>query len=104
MAVPMRVLTTNLALNVGLARSGAGLTVPSDNRVRDAVARGDLVPALKKFSTLFPGLYPYYPHAAERLARTARLRRVSARFATGGPHDAQSWRSHRSEKAARLIR
>ena len=30
-------------------------------RVRDELARGDLVPVLERFSTPFPGFYLYYP-------------------------------------------
>ena len=69
-AVPARVLTTDPALNLRLARAGAGLTLASEDRVRDAVARGELVPVLEEFSTPFPGFYLYYPqrrHASPAL-------------------------------------
>lgn len=46
-------------LNVRLARAGAGLTL-ADDRVRDEVARGALVPVLEEFSTPFPGFHLYY--------------------------------------------
>jgi DNA-binding transcriptional LysR family regulator len=58
--VRARVLTNDPALNVRLARAGAGLTL-SDERVRDYVKRGELVPVLEEFSTPFPGFYLYYP-------------------------------------------
>jgi DNA-binding transcriptional LysR family regulator len=67
--VRARVLTNDPALNVRLARAGAGLTL-SDDRVRDYVARGELVSVLEEFSTPFPGFYLYYPerrHASPAL-------------------------------------
>jgi DNA-binding transcriptional LysR family regulator len=57
------------ALNIRLARSGAGLTL-ADDRARAHVARGELVPVLEEFSTPFPGFYLYYPqrrHASPAL-------------------------------------
>ena len=67
--VRARVLTNDPALNVRLARAGAGVTL-SDDRVRDYVARGELVSVLEEFSTPFPGFYLYYPerrHASSAL-------------------------------------
>ena len=67
--VRARVLTNDPALNVRLARAGAGVTL-SDDRVRDYVARGELVAVLEEFSTPFPGFYLYYPqrrHASPAL-------------------------------------
>ncbi len=58
--VRTRVLTNNPALNVRLARAGAGLTL-ADDRVRYDVVRGELVTVLEEFSTPFPGFYLYYP-------------------------------------------
>lgn len=58
--VRARVLTNDPALNIRLAREGAGLTL-ADDRVRDDVAAGVLVPVLEEFSTPFPGFYLYYP-------------------------------------------
>ncbi len=60
-AVRARVLTTDPALNIRLARAGVGLSLASEDRVHEDVARGDLVLALEEFSTPFPGLYLYYP-------------------------------------------
>ena len=60
-AVRSRVLTTDPALIVGLARAAAGLTMVYEFQVRDDVARGDLVPVLEDFSAPFPGFYLYYP-------------------------------------------
>jgi DNA-binding transcriptional LysR family regulator len=67
--VQARVLTNDPALNVRLARAGAGLTLGDEGRVRDGVASGDLVPVLERFSTPFPGFYLYYPQ--RRHASTA---------------------------------
>jgi DNA-binding transcriptional LysR family regulator len=67
--VRARVLTNDPALNIRLARAGAGLTL-SDERVRDSVARGELVAVLEEFSTPFPGFFLYYPerrHASPAL-------------------------------------
>jgi DNA-binding transcriptional LysR family regulator len=50
-------------------RAGVGLTL-ADDRVRDEVARGDLVRVLDEFFTPFPGFYLYYPqrrHASAAL-------------------------------------
>ncbi|GJG86915.1 LysR family transcriptional regulator [Gemmatimonadetes bacterium T265] len=60
-AVPARVLTTDPAMNIRLARAGAGVTMVREDRVRDDLARGALVAVLEAFSTPFPGYYLYYP-------------------------------------------
>ena len=68
--VRARVLTNDPALNVRLARAGAGLTLADESRSRDGVASGELVPVLEEFSTPFPGFYLYYPqrrHASPAL-------------------------------------
>jgi len=69
-AVRARVLTTDPALLVRLARAGAGLTMLYEGQARDDVARGELVPVLEEFSASFPGFYLYYPqrrHASPAL-------------------------------------
>jgi DNA-binding transcriptional LysR family regulator len=69
-AVRSRMLTTDPALMVRLARAGAGLTMAYEDRVRDDITRGDLVPVLEEFSSPFPGYYLYYPqrrHASPAL-------------------------------------
>jgi DNA-binding transcriptional LysR family regulator len=79
--VRARVLTNDPALNIRLAREGAGLTL-ADDRVRDDVARGALVPVLEEFSTPFPGFYLYYPqrrHVSPALRALIDLLRRSAR-------------------------
>jgi DNA-binding transcriptional LysR family regulator len=80
--VRARVLTNDPALNIRLARAGAGLTL-ADDRVRDDVTRGELVAVLEEFSTPFPGYYLYYPqrrHASPALrALVDYLRRAKRR-------------------------
>jgi DNA-binding transcriptional LysR family regulator len=56
-----RVLTNDPALNIRLARAGVGLSLASESRVHEDLARGDLVTVLEEFCTPFPGLYLYYP-------------------------------------------
>jgi DNA-binding transcriptional LysR family regulator len=60
-AVPTRVLTTDPALIVRLARVGVGLAMVYDAQVRDEVKRRELLPVLKEFSAPFPGFYAFYP-------------------------------------------
>ncbi|HUQ81017.1 MAG TPA: LysR family transcriptional regulator [Gemmatimonadaceae bacterium] len=61
-AAPGRVLSTDSAVNIRLARDGLGLTIVYEDQVHDAIARGELVPVLEKFCEPFPGYYLYYPH------------------------------------------
>ena len=69
-SVPARVLTTDPAMNVRLARAGAGVTMVREDRVRDELAGGALVAVLDEFCAPFPGYYLYYPqrrHASPAL-------------------------------------
>lgn len=69
-AVPARVLSTDTAINIRLARAGLGLAIAYEDQVRDEVARGELVPVLAAFCEPFPGYYLYYPqrrHASPAL-------------------------------------
>jgi DNA-binding transcriptional LysR family regulator len=69
-AVPTRVLTTDPALLVRLARTGVGLAMVYEGQVRGEMARGELLVVLEPFSTPFPGFYLYYPqrrHASPAL-------------------------------------
>jgi DNA-binding transcriptional LysR family regulator len=61
-AAPGRVLSTDSAVNIRLARDGLGLTIVYEDQVRDEVARGELVPVLEEFCEPFAGYYLYYPH------------------------------------------
>jgi DNA-binding transcriptional LysR family regulator len=79
--VKARVVTNDPTLNLRLARAGAGLTL-ADDRMRDFVARGELVPVLEEFSTPFPGFYLYYPerrHASPALRALIELVQRSRR-------------------------
>jgi DNA-binding transcriptional LysR family regulator len=60
-AVPARVLTTDPTMNVRLALAGAGITMVREDRVRDVISTGELVPVLDAFCAPFPGYYLYYP-------------------------------------------
>ncbi len=60
-AVPTRVLTNEPGLILRLARAGVGLTMIYEDRVRDDLARGELIEVLEEFSTPFPGFYLYFP-------------------------------------------
>lgn len=77
-AVPARVLSTDSAVNIRLARAGVGLAIVYEDQVRGEVARGELVPMLEEFCEPFPGYYLYYPnrrHASPALrALIAHLR------------------------------
>jgi DNA-binding transcriptional LysR family regulator len=69
-AGPGRVLSTDPAVNIRLARDGFGLTIVYEDQVRDEVARGELLPVLEEFCEPFPGYYLYYPqrrHASPAL-------------------------------------
>jgi DNA-binding transcriptional LysR family regulator len=69
-AVRSRVLSTDASLNLRLVRAGLGLTLAPEDRVREDVARGALVPVLEEFSLPFPGFYLFYPqrrHASPAL-------------------------------------
>lgn len=59
--VPARVLSTDAPLNRRLVTAGIGLTLAFRAHVREALERGELVPALEKFCVPFPGYYLYYP-------------------------------------------
>lgn len=61
-AVPTRVLSTDSAVSIRLARAGLGLTIVYEDQVRGEIVRGELVPVLQEFCEPFPGYYLYYPH------------------------------------------
>jgi DNA-binding transcriptional LysR family regulator len=69
-AVPGRVMATDSAVNIRLAREGFGLTLVYEDEVRGDVARGELIPVLQDYCEPFPGYYLYYPqrrHASPAL-------------------------------------
>ena len=86
--VPSRVLSTDAPLNRRLVTAGIGITLAFKAHVRDALARGELVPVLEKFCAPFPGYYLYYPQRrhASRVLRALidhiRLWRRSTRKGT----------------------
>lgn len=98
--VRARVLTNDPTFNVRLARAGTGLTL-ADDRVRDDIARGDLVPVLEEFSSPFPGFYLYYPqrrHASPALrALVDYLRGARGR----ARHDVKAARRQEGRRSAR---
>lgn len=101
-AVPARVLTTDPEMNARLARAGAGITMVREDRVREAITAGGLVPVLEEFCTPFPGYYLYYPqrrHASPALRAFVDYLRDSRRPAAG-PSQAKG----RSAKPAALPR
>jgi DNA-binding transcriptional LysR family regulator len=59
--VPARVLSTDAPLNRRLVTAGIGITLAFKAHVREALASGELVAVLEKFSAPFPGYYLYYP-------------------------------------------
>ena len=86
-AVPARVLTTDPAINIRLALAGSGVTMAREDRVRDAIMDGQLVPALEEFCTPFPGYYLYYPqrrHASRVLRALIDHIRLWRRSIRGG--------------------
>jgi DNA-binding transcriptional LysR family regulator len=62
LAVNARVVSTEVGLNLRLARAGFGLAIAYASEVRDQVARGELVSVLEAFCPPFAGCYLYYPH------------------------------------------
>jgi DNA-binding transcriptional LysR family regulator len=73
-AAPGRVLSTDSAVNIRLARDGLGLTIVYEDQVRDEIARGELVPVLQEFCESFAGYYLYYPqrrHASRCCAHSS---------------------------------
>lgn len=86
--VPARLLSTDAPLNRRLVTAGIGITLALKEHVRDALARGELVPVLEKFCAPFPGYYLYYPQRrhASRVLRALidhiRLWRRSTRKGT----------------------
>ena len=96
--VPSRVLSTDSAVNIRLARAGLGLAIVYEDQVREEVARRELIPVLKEFCEPFPGYYLFYPqrrHASRALRalidhllsmRGARRRKAVKKSATAATH------------------
>lgn len=62
-------MTNEAPIILRLALRGVGLALVEEALARPYLERGELVSALEKFSTPFPGFYLYYP--ARRQASTA---------------------------------
>ncbi|MDP9836173.1 DNA-binding transcriptional LysR family regulator [Neorhizobium huautlense] len=60
-AVADTITTTDMALMVSLAVSGAGISFGMEDSFREPMSRGELVPVLEEFCPWFPGFYLYYP-------------------------------------------
>jgi DNA-binding transcriptional LysR family regulator len=103
-AAPVRVLTTDGALLVRLARAGVGLAMVFEGRVRELLARGELVAVLERFSAPFPGFYLYYPqrrHASPALrALVDHLQRARRQELSGSQRPVRE-RRHTDPGAAR---
>jgi DNA-binding transcriptional LysR family regulator len=85
-AVRARVLSTDSAVNIRLARAGLGLAIVYEDQVRDDIAQGELVPVLEKFCESFPGYYLFYPqrrHASPALRALIDHLRAARRSARG---------------------
>ena len=107
-AVRARVLTTDPALLLSLARAGAGLAMLFEGQARDDVARGDLVPVLEEFSEPFSGFYLYYPQRRQASPalralidhlRGTRQRKTSAKPVSRAPRRRTSARRSESSGA-----
>jgi DNA-binding transcriptional LysR family regulator len=61
-AVDDTVTTTDMALMVRLAISGAGITFGMEESFRQGLESGELVPVLEDFCPRFSGFYLYYPN------------------------------------------
>jgi DNA-binding transcriptional LysR family regulator len=59
--VPSRVVSTDSAVNIRLARAGLGVAIVYEDQVREEVARRELIPVLKEFCEPFAGYYLFYP-------------------------------------------
>jgi len=84
--VPARVLSTDSAVNIHLARAGLGLAIVYEDQVREQIARGELVSVLQKFCDPFPGYYLFYPerrHASPALRALIDHLRASRKAARG---------------------
>lgn len=84
--VKARIVTNDPAFNIRLTLAGAGLTL-ADHRVRDELARGELISVLDEFVTPFPGFYLYYPqrrHASPALRAFVEHLRGAAKPARRG--------------------
>ena len=97
-AAPGRVLSTDAAINIRLARDGFGLTIVYEDQVRDLVARGELVPVLEKFCDPFPGYYLYYP---QRRQASSALRAFIEHLRGARPRTSEAATGRRAQARAK---
>lgn len=86
-SVDARIVTTDAAVNRGLAVAGLGLTITYASWVREQIERGELVPVLEEYCSPFPGFYLYFPRRRHRRAALQALvghARENARVGPGG--------------------
>ena len=60
-AVAPEITTNHMALMIGLAEAGAGITFGMEHSFRPSMERGALIPLLEDYCPYFPGFYLYYP-------------------------------------------
>ncbi len=103
-AAPGRVISTDSAVRLRLARDGFGLAFVYEDEVRDEVARGELVPVLEEFCEPFPGYYLYYPqrrHASPALRALIDHLRRARRQEPSGPESSVRERRSAVRRTAR---
>jgi DNA-binding transcriptional LysR family regulator len=101
-AAPGRVLSTDSAVNIRLARDGLGLTIVYEDQVRDEIARGELVPVLQEFCESFAGYYLYYPQRRHASPVLRALIEHLRRRREGAPSRASTGRERSSTPKLRV--
>ena len=101
-AAPGRVLSTDSAVNIRLARDGLGLTIVYEDQVRDEIARGELVPVLQEFCEPFAGYYLYYPQRRHASPALRALIEHLRRRREGAPSRASAGRERSSTPKLRV--
>jgi DNA-binding transcriptional LysR family regulator len=101
-AAPGRVLSTDSAVNIRLARDGLGLTIVYEDQVRDEIARGELVPVLQEFCEPFAGYYLYYPQRRHASPVLRALIEHLRRRREGAPSRASAGRERSSTPKLRV--
>jgi DNA-binding transcriptional LysR family regulator len=101
-AAPGRVLSTDSAVNIRLARDGLGLTIVYEDQVRDEIARGELAPVLQEFCEPFAGYYLYYPQRRHASPALRALIEHLRRRREGAPSRASAGRERSSTPKLRV--
>ena len=101
--MPARVLTTDPVINIRLACEGTGLTMAREDRMREEIARGELVRVLEEFSPSFPGYYCTTRSVGTRRLRCVRSSTICVtRVRTSGSAETRAPRSQAAQ--SRLTR